>query len=218
MRVEGSLTPTPATAPADLGQRAAVRATGAADPFAQLLAMSSEMTEAFPDAAQGDPSALFASSASAGYGTSQLDQVLTFTLLRVLERLIDTQAEPANAAVGSGQPGGLPVSGRMSQDYHAGHHGIDLAVPVGTPVRSTMAGRVAYAGWNTEGYGNLVIVENGAYRTYYAHLSALPVQAGQTVSAGDLIGLSGNTGNSTGPHVHYEVRVNGQPVRPEPAA
>lgn len=218
MRVESSLTPASASTPSDLGQRTVTRPASVADPFAQLLAMSSEMTGASAGTAQEDPNALFASSAAAGYGTSQLDQMLTFTLLRVLERLIDTQAEPASLSEGSGQPTGLPVSGRMSQDYHDSHHGIDLAVPVGTPVRSTMAGRVAYSGWNNEGYGNLVIVENGAYRTYYAHLSSLPVQVGQTVSAGDLIGLSGNTGNSTGPHVHYEVRVNGQPVRPDTTA
>jgi murein DD-endopeptidase MepM/ murein hydrolase activator NlpD len=115
-------------------------------------------------------------------------------------------------------PRGLPVSGRLTQAFHPGHHGIDIGVPVGTPIRSTMAGRVVQAGWNNQGYGNLVIVEAGPYRTYYAHLDSIPVAPGQTVAAGDVIGLSGNTGNSTGPHLHYEVRVNGTPVPPDPAA
>ena len=106
------------------------------------------------------------------------------------------------------------MAGPVSQSAHAGHQAMDLAVPVGTPVRATMDGQVAFAGWNTEGYGNLVIVENGAYRTYYAHLDSLPVAAGQQVTAGQIVGLSGNTGNSTGPHVHYEVRLNGTPIDP----
>ena len=75
---------------------------------------------------------------------------------------------------------------------------------------------MVYAGWNNQGYGNLVIVENGPYKTYYAHLSEIPVQVGQTVQAGQVIAYSGNTGNSTGPHLHYEVRVNGQRVDPSP--
>lgn len=108
-----------------------------------------------------------------------------------------------------------PVQGRLTQDFHPGHRGIDIGVPVGTPVRTTLSGQVVYAGWNTQGYGNLVIVENGPWRTYYAHLSEIPVQVGQWVQAGDVIGLSGNTGNSTGPHLHYEVRRNGVPVHPD---
>jgi murein DD-endopeptidase MepM/ murein hydrolase activator NlpD len=77
-----------------------------------------------------------------------------------------------------------------------------------------MDGKVVHAGWNNQGYGNLVIVENGAYRTYYAHLSSIPVSVGDTVRAGTTIGLSGNTGNSTGPHLHYEIRKNNVPVDP----
>lgn len=112
-------------------------------------------------------------------------------------------------------PTGLPLQGRMSQGSHAGHVAVDYAAPTGTPVRSTMAGRVVSAGWNNEGYGNLVIVENGPYKTYYAHLSEIPVSVGQMVQSGMVIGLSGNTGNSTGPHLHYEVRINGKQVNPQ---
>jgi murein DD-endopeptidase MepM/ murein hydrolase activator NlpD len=74
-----------------------------------------------------------------------------------------------------------------------------------------------YAGWNTQGYGNLVIVENGAYKTYYAHLSSIPVDVGDSVNAGSTIGISGNTGNSTGPHLHYEIRKNGTAINPTAA-
>jgi murein DD-endopeptidase MepM/ murein hydrolase activator NlpD len=115
-------------------------------------------------------------------------------------------------------PSGLPVSGyRLTQNFHPGHTGIDLAVVVGTPVKTTMDGKVIHAGWNTQGYGNLVIVENGEYRTYYAHLSSIPVSVGDTVKAGTTIGLSGNTGNSTGPHLHYEIRRNKVAIDPASA-
>ena len=75
-------------------------------------------------------------------------------------------------------------------------------------------GRVVYAGWNDQGYGNLVIIENGPYRVYFAHLSKIPVKVGEKVTAGTIIGYSGNTGNSTGPHLHYEVRKNGYAIDP----
>lgn len=114
----------------------------------------------------------------------------------------------ATRPISTAEPSGMPVSGRISQGSHAGHVALDIAVPTGTPIRSTMDGRVVYAGWNNEGYGNLVIVENGPYRTYYAHLSEVPVVVGQDISYGSVIGLSGSTGNSTGPHLHYEVRRN----------
>ncbi len=111
-------------------------------------------------------------------------------------------------------PHGQPVNGPVTQNSHPGHVAIDFGVPLGTPVHATMSGKVIYSGWNDQGYGNLVIVENGAYRTYYAHLSELPAQVGQDVAAGGVIGLSGSTGNSTGPHVHYEIRQNGEQIDP----
>ncbi|MBK7453607.1 MAG: M23 family metallopeptidase [Anaerolineales bacterium] len=112
------------------------------------------------------------------------------------------------------EPSGRPVGGVLTQNYHPGHNGLDFGIPVGTPIESTMDGKVVHAGWNNQGYGNLVIVENGGYRTYYAHLSSIPVSVGDTVRAGTTIGLSGNTGNSTGPHLHYEIRKNNIPVDP----
>jgi murein DD-endopeptidase MepM/ murein hydrolase activator NlpD len=79
---------------------------------------------------------------------------------------------------------------------------------------ATHSGQVLFAGWSTVGYGNLVIIQNGAFITYYAHLSRFNVVDGQQVGAGSVIAWSGNTGNSTGPHIHYEVRINDVPVDP----
>ncbi|HVP21208.1 MAG TPA: M23 family metallopeptidase [Anaerolineaceae bacterium] len=122
--------------------------------------------------------------------------------------LIPTSTNPGNS------PEGRPVGGVLTQGYHSTHHALDFGVPTGTPVHATMGGKVVYAGWNTQGYGNLVIVENGPYETYFAHLSKIPVSLGQLVQAGSVVGISGSTGNSTGPHVHYEVRRNGQAIDP----
>jgi murein DD-endopeptidase MepM/ murein hydrolase activator NlpD len=111
-------------------------------------------------------------------------------------------------------PQGLPVIGVLTQTCREGHVALDFGVPIGTNIKSTMDGNVTYAGWNNEGYGNLVIVDNGEYQTYYAHLSTIPVTIGQKVSSSDIIGISGNTGNSTGPHLHYEIRKNGVAIDP----
>jgi len=116
---------------------------------------------------------------------------------------------------GSSSPGGRPVQGgRLTQAFHPGHNGLDFGVVVGTPVHATMNGKVVYAGWNNAGYGNLVIVQNGEYQTYFAHLSKIPVEVGQEVRSGTVVGFSGNTGNSTGPHLHYEVRKGGKVINP----
>jgi murein DD-endopeptidase MepM/ murein hydrolase activator NlpD len=173
-------------------------------------------------------------------GVSQLMAPLMLLLMeRLIEQQLDQdtsttatsaqQAAPGTASAvvdssASGSYGSKPVpSGRpvatgwTSQNYHSGHHALDIAVPVGTPIKTTMDGKVIHAGWNNQGYGNLVIVENGDYRTYYAHLSSMPVSVGETVAAGTTIGLSGNTGNSTGPHLHYEIRRNRVQIDPTSA-
>lgn len=94
------------------------------------------------------------------------------------------------------------------------HAGVDLAAPAGSPVVATAEGRVSTAGW-TGGFGLLVAVEHGRGRqTRYAHLSRLNVTAGQRVRHGDVIGYVGSTGRSTGPHLHYETRVNGRAINP----
>ena len=94
------------------------------------------------------------------------------------------------------------------------HPGLDIAVPVGTLVRATAAGLVAEAGEDPE-YGTFVLLQHAdEYQSMYGHLSRLVVRAGQRVMAGEVIGLSGNTGNSTAPHLHFEVRKKGLVVDP----
>jgi murein DD-endopeptidase MepM/ murein hydrolase activator NlpD len=104
-----------------------------------------------------------------------------------------------------------PVLGGRRQ-----HHGIDLAAPTGTPVYATADGVVGRADFYSS-YGLFIAINHGAsMETRYAHLSRLAVTAGDTVKKGDLIGYVGSTGRSTGPHLHYEVRVDGLAVNPIP--
>jgi len=92
------------------------------------------------------------------------------------------------------------------------HRGIDIAVPVGTPVRATRQGRVVFAGAR-RGYGSTVIVEHSnGDRTLYGHNSIIRVQSGDLVESGTVVAFSGNTGRSTGPHVHFEQLPSGRPV------
>lgn len=96
------------------------------------------------------------------------------------------------------------------------HTGVDIGVPSGTQVHATAAGRVISAGWSTI-YGNEVIIDNGGgLTTLYGHNERLLVHAGQPVAKGQVIADSGSTGWSTGPHVHYQVNRDGQPVNPAP--
>lgn len=124
----------------------------------------------------------------------------------------------------SNYPSIWPVNGTITSNFgYRGnpigggtgfHEGVDIAVDYGTPVRVTASGKVTMAGW-VDGYGNLVEVDHGGgFVTRYGHNSMLLVVVGQEVKTGDIISLAGSTGRSTGPHVHYEVRVNGTPTDP----
>lgn len=94
------------------------------------------------------------------------------------------------------------------------HTGIDFTAPIGTPIYATGNGRVTAVGVDG-GYGQRVIINHGySYTTLYGHMSRFAVKQGQSVKRGDLIGYVGNTGTSTGPHLHYEVHKNGRPVNP----
>lgn len=120
----------------------------------------------------------------------------------------------ADPLVDCAPDGRMPMAGRLVQRFYGSHTGIDLSAPVGTPIMVTHSGTVQFAGWNEFGYGILVIVENGPFITYYAHQSAVNVRAGDFVRRGTIIGFSGNTGNSSGPHLHYEIRIDDVPVDP----
>ncbi len=115
-----------------------------------------------------------------------------------------------------------PLKGRITSPFgwrwwrygREFHYGVDIAAPYGTPVRAADSGTVTFRGWRG-GYGRLIIIEHGnGYSTYYAHLSSYEVKLGQAVEKGEVIGRVGSSGRSTGPHTHFEIRKNGEPVNP----
>jgi LysM repeat protein len=100
-------------------------------------------------------------------------------------------------------------------DYWSGHLGIDIAGSLGDGVFASDAGVVVFAGWGVGGYGNMVMIDHGnGYQTLYAHLSSVSAYCGQSVYTGTYIGAVGSTGNSTGPHLHFEVRYLGGFISP----
>jgi murein DD-endopeptidase MepM/ murein hydrolase activator NlpD len=131
-------------------------------------------------------------------------------------------AQAANAASGDTTPSssGLvwPVGGAVTSPFGwrwgRMHEGIDIGVGFGTPIQAAGPGTVIYCGWEG-GYGNLVVIDHGGgLATAYAHQSSIAVSCGQQVAQGQTIGYVGSTGHSTGPHLHFEVRINGSPVDP----
>jgi peptidoglycan hydrolase-like protein with peptidoglycan-binding domain len=115
-----------------------------------------------------------------------------------------------------------PVAAAVGDPYGprgAGFHpGLDFPASPGAPVAAAARGRVTRAGWNSGGYGYSVVVYHGrGVRTRYAHLSSIAVRRGERVQAGWLVGRVGSTGNSTGPHLHFEITVRGAAVNPAPA-
>lgn len=136
-----------------------------------------------------------------------------------------TRSAPAASKIAI--PSRMPLdSAKLTSDYgmrthpvlggRRAHNGIDLASPTGTPIYATADGIVSKAEW-FGGYGNYIQIEHGSdLQTRYGHLSRYAVESGQRVRKGDLIGYVGSTGRSTGPHLHYEVRIAGQAVNPIP--
>lgn len=119
-------------------------------------------------------------------------------------------------------PSDRPLYGWITRAFSTGeksgekHAGVDFAVKTGTTVAATASGHVGFAGWD-EYLGNLVIIDHGnGHETLYGHNEKLLVEEGDNVLKGDVIALSGNTGHSTAPHLHYEIRKDGVPVDPTP--
>lgn len=132
----------------------------------------------------------------------------------------DSQASLGSSGTGAPSAAGLiwPVDGVVVSGFGMRwgrmHEGIDISASSGTPIRAAAAGTVIHAGW-LGGYGNLVVVDHGVgLATAYAHASVIVVVVGQQVSQGETVSLVGSTGNSSGPHLHFEVRVNGDAVDP----
>ena len=106
--------------------------------------------------------------------------------------------------------------GRLSgNDYWEGHLALDFAVGVGDPILASDSGLVVFAGWASGGYGNTVVIDHGnGYQTLYAHNSSVAVRCGQSVNQGGVVAFGGSSGNSTGPHLHFEVRYLGGFLNP----
>lgn len=130
-----------------------------------------------------------------------------------LSGLIDNWFESYDSNVNFG--GQFRLSSNYGPRGGKFHGGVDYAAPTGTPIPSQSNGTVSFAsnGWNG-GFGNLVKVKNGPYEHYYAHMSRIIASVGQAIKKGNILGLVGSTGDSTGPHVHYEVRKNGARINP----
>lgn len=104
-----------------------------------------------------------------------------------------------------------PTEGRITQKAWHCHHAVDIANSEGTPVYAADSGYVVVAGWKQGGYGKVVIVNHGnGFQTLYAHLSSISVSVGGSVTKGQQVGLMGNTGHSTGSHLHFEIRQGSQ--------
>lgn len=154
------------------------------------------------------------------------ESVEDYDYLKHVKLMAITNKTSRFASVNS-RPGIWPVDGRLIRSSYgqrtdpfsgegAFHKGVDIAAPSGTGVRVTADGVVVHTGYDS-GYGRLVVVDHGnGLQTYYAHLSAFRVHAGQEVRRGDVVGAVGSSGRVTAPHLHYEVRVGGAPVNPHP--
>lgn len=100
-----------------------------------------------------------------------------------------------------------PISSKVGTRRGRNHNGTDYAVPLNTEIQSVTGGTVIFTGYDADGYGNYIKIKDNSGNTHtYAHLNKIQTATGESVSPGEIIGLSGNTGRSTGPHLHYEVR------------
>lgn len=130
-----------------------------------------------------------------------------------------SELSPSGCNVGFGSPPGLwPTNGPHTisgNDYGPGHQGIDITASMNMPVLASGAGVVVFVGWSQYGYGNVIQLDHGdGFSTVYAHLNGFNVSQCQTVQTGQVIGYAGTTGNSTGVHLHFEVRNGGASVDP----
>lgn len=162
---------------------------------------------------------------------NKLDQLFADIIKQEQEREREQQAQENNASSStpSGQNSGAgfirPVEGPITDPYGPRtnpvtfapgmHNGVDFGAGYGAGIKAVKGGTVVYSGWNDGGYGNLVIIDHGdGVMTLYGHCQSIYVTNGQVVQQGNVIGEVGSTGMSTGPHLHFEVRINGVPQQP----
>ncbi|WP_054743762.1 M23 family metallopeptidase [Cellulosilyticum ruminicola] len=144
------------------------------------------------------------------YGTKEKPKVSTNNGGGSASASVSSSSEFMHPLNGSGS-----ISSTYGSRWGTFHYGLDFAAPAGTPIYASASGRVIYSGYNQGGYGKLIIIDHGnGYQTYYAHCSSLYVNVGESVSQGQNIAGVGTTGDSTGNHLHFEVRIGGTPVNP----
>ena len=154
-------------------------------------------------------------------------EVAKTTISNTISNTIEQKREEEEKAKGIANVNGikiavLPVQGTISSRYGVSsrirvstHTGLDIAATTGTPINVVSDGTVTFAGWSGS-YGKLVKIDHGnGVETWYAHTSKMYVTVGEQVSAGETIAAVGSTGNSTGPHLHFEIRINGKTVNPQ---
>jgi peptidoglycan hydrolase-like protein with peptidoglycan-binding domain len=131
--------------------------------------------------------------------------------------LLALRSSVPRCAVDLAWPAAGAVTSPFGPRWEGFHAGVDIAAPRGTSVLAAHGGRVAWAGWRGGGWGRLVVVAGDGMRILYAHLSRVEVAVGQAVTVGDEVGRVGRSGEATGPHLHFEVRLGGAAVDPLPA-
>ncbi len=204
-------------APAHQAQAAAAAAATRAQ-AANQAALAAQQAAATQQAAHATLQARIAQfSAESADLAAQQSQVAAVIAQSTASNLPDGGgATPSAGAHSTGLT--WPLQGTVTSEYGPRwggfHPGIDIADPTGTPIHAASAGQIIYAGWES-GYGNFVLIDHGGgVVTGYAHQSRIAVTQGQGVGQGQVIGFVGSTGDSTGPHLHFEVRVNGSTENP----
>jgi len=179
------------------------------------LAEMSGVTQGEPQVTNGagGPFLPLDDAAAVEYKTGQLEQELRAYEVAIRERASVPSLWPVAGTLESGYGVRRNPFGGGSYESHEGQ---DIEADMGTPVTAAASGVVTIAGAQN-GYGNVVYIDHGnGLQTRYGHLSRIDVEIGQQITRGEHLGLVGSTGRSTGPHLHYEVRINNQPVNPRP--
>jgi murein DD-endopeptidase MepM/ murein hydrolase activator NlpD len=200
------------TAEAETTRVVAARTAEQRQTFDRLVAYRDELA-----AAQADRRSLLATIVDERHGAEEDLAALEQASQRLqahLQSVVPAGPPPVPSAAGFIWPVDGPVVSGFGPRWGRMHEGVDIAVGFGTPIRAAAGGTVSYAGW-LGGYGNLVVVEHGGgLSTAYAHQQRIYVSVGQQVGQGETLGEVDSTGNSTGPHLHFEVRINGTAVDP----
>jgi murein DD-endopeptidase MepM/ murein hydrolase activator NlpD len=179
----------------------------------ELLAAKQGLGEA-RDRKKADLASLSASERADAEEIDSLQQVSADLAAKIRAAQSHSTVTRSTSSSGFIWPVSAPITSPFGWRWGRMHEGIDLGAAYGTPIAAAAAGAVIYAGWEG-GYGNLVVIDHGGgLATAYGHQSRIAVSVGQQVAQGQIIGYVGSTGHSTGPHLHFEVRVNGQPVDP----